>query len=266
MRDKTKGEIAMKALKFTILCLPVLFVSCLISTQQIIKEVNEKNEEENRFQQNKFKYEFNTFRFKHNILELKIGVLVKAYRDNKELDGNNQQQTDLYYNMVVSNINEINNEWENIRIDYFQTTEEIRSNVYNELKSEGLDFTKLIQETVPEKYKEMDKRFRYYIRDSDFYKSQKAFDDYIKNRSYVAVDRSQLKNILGEYGLSQSGLTKYQIEQLELYDINFLFVVSMNLETRNFEAGSITKNHITTMLIYVKTSEIVASSRIYIIS
>ena len=263
MGDKIKGEMAMKALVCTILCLLVLFVSCLISTQQVIKETNEKNEEENRFQQNRFKFEFNTFRFKHNILNIKIGVLVTAYQDNEDLYGNNKQHTDPIYNMVVNGINKINNEWENIRIDYFQTTEEIRSNIYNELKSRGLDFTKLIQETPPEKYNEMDKRLRYYILDSDFYKSQKAFDDYIKNRLYVAVDRSTLKNILGEYGLSQSGLTKYQIEQLELYDINFLFVVSSSLETKNFKAGSITKNLMTIMLIYVKTSEVVSASRIY---
>ncbi len=249
----------------TVLLSLFLFTSCVsnrISTEEVVSRENAKIEETNKFEFVKFWMELDIFRYKYNIAKVNFGIIIENYEDN---DGYQYPQAlaDRSYKFIVETINEMNNNFETSKIDYFSYSNGDKVQYYNNVK-----FTPNAPEHINsayfEQYKDLQKRLRYYCSVSNFFTSQSTFENYLKERSYIVVDRSVLTNILGEYGLSLTGLTKDQAEQLKLYNINFLIVASGRHNAR-YESeirDYIAYNILDLKLIYSPTSEIVTTARL----
>jgi hypothetical protein len=176
---------------------------------EIAQKRNKEIEDRRYFELHKFWTELSVFKYKHNISNIKIGIIFEHFENNITYQFDTKNITDHIYNDLVAEINNKNNEWENFKIKYFTSSDLEKFRLYNISKSTDRDYTLYVNSPFLDQVKDICKREDYYKLKSAFYSSQSEFEKYMDKRSFVAVDRSTLKNILGEYGLSQSGLTKY---------------------------------------------------------
>lgn len=251
-----------------------LYMSCLsnkVATEKFEREefVNRKNAKiggTNEFEYVKFWMELDVFRLKYNIVKINFGIIFENFEDSVSNQSDPKimkSLNDRSYKFIVDIIKDMNNIFEEEKINYFSYSDKDKSGFYDHKKY----FTNVKSDSNDVFYKyyeDLQKRLRYYSKISSFFTSQSAFENYLKERSHTAVDRSSLKNILGEYGLSQTGVTKEQAAQLKLHNINFLIIASDSYYTKyeNEISDYIAYHILDIKLIYAVTSEIVTTYRL----
>jgi len=161
------------------LLLIFLFASCL-STEKVAKNRNMDFGHYNYYQSYKFWREFDIFRFKNDILNVKIGILPENSPKNKI---NDLDTTIFIYQGIINHINQRDSVFKRMKIEYSDTTDQGKLNMYERLRSEKEDAEFLsARKNDPyfEFYQELVKRTRNQIQNASFYASPKAFETYKK--------------------------------------------------------------------------------------
>jgi hypothetical protein len=243
---------------FTFLLIILQLVSC-VSTKNVAENRNSEYAAHNNFEFFKIWRELDICRFNDNILNVKF-ALIPEDRTLSEFESDSQLVH--IYDSVQVMIEEKMYGFQELKKTYFDTTDQERLKIYQNLKSDSTDnefLNKIADSPYFELYEDILNRLRSSILKSKFYSSQKEFEAYIQDRSIEVCDKNIYENIFGKTKMSVTNLSPDQFDKLKQEQIGFLIAFSGSY---NIDYSDRAQNRIGSETIFLKLFDLSSATLI----
>ncbi len=151
--------------------------------------------------------------------------------------------------------------------EYFDTTEQGKTSLFNYLRSDSTDLlflTELKDDPYNVLYEDIRIRTTSVLQKTSFYFSQKNFEDYIQNRSFTVCEERELIQIFGNSTLTPESISKNHWHLLAEQKVSFIIMFTINFSADySEEAGERIGSEIIVMkLLDVYSGKIITSAEI----
>ena len=251
-------------MKNLILCFVIIQLFSCVSSKKVAESRNSEFAAHNSYELFKIWREIDILRFNRDILNVKIALFpedktLHQYQADSQLVNINDSLRTL--------ISEKMNAFNELRETYFDTTDQERVNIFQNLKSDSSDYEflgRISDSPYYDLYENILMRMRNSIQNSTFYASRQNFEEYIMNRSIEIADMDILRDVFGEDTLSVKSLSKAKIFKLKESQIDFIisFSGSYNLNYSDRARGRIGSERIDLILYDVHSSNQISGANI----
>ena len=206
----------------------LVFLAGCLSTDQVARNRNAYFSDYNYYTRTKFWRSIDVVRFGYNLAAVRFAILAEPHTIDEMLK---QPYLCAIRDSLQHEIEARNKAFQSLKSMYFDTTDTGRRQIYTGLKSDSLDKqTRIDYQDSPyfELLEDIYHRYRTAVDNSLFYQSQSAFEDYLRNRSFTAVDTSTLKKIFNGSKVGREVFKGETIRKLKEEQIDFVVLFSVS--------------------------------------